>query len=164
MTLEQQILGQVPDLQSRGQDEITWLPGLLEAFPPEATRKHLSYPQVGVLGLQPIIIREDMSQWALLGCFHHGATLPCVTDQEIELPLIYDQPPCQPFSVSHAALGKFSDIEQASSLPSGNQTSFCLPKEIIASLSSASQIPQGTPRAASGPNRHLQNAFKTRQG
>ena len=35
-----------------------------------------------------------------------GATLPCVTDQEIELPLVYDQSPCQPFSVSHAALGK----------------------------------------------------------
>ena len=43
MTLEQQLLGPVPDLQSRGQDEITWLPGLHEAFPPEATRKHLSY-------------------------------------------------------------------------------------------------------------------------
>ena len=40
MTLEQQLLGPVPDLQSRGQDEITWLH---EAFPPEATRKHLSY-------------------------------------------------------------------------------------------------------------------------
>ena len=36
MTLEQQLLGPVPDLQSRGQDEITWLPR-------EATRKHLSY-------------------------------------------------------------------------------------------------------------------------
>ena len=43
MTLEQQLLGPVPDLQSRGQDEITWLPDLHEAFPPEATRKHLSY-------------------------------------------------------------------------------------------------------------------------
>ena len=43
MALEQQLLGPVPDLQSRGQDEITWLPGLHEAFPPEATRKRLSY-------------------------------------------------------------------------------------------------------------------------
>ena len=43
MTLEKQLLGPVPDLQSRGQDEITWLPGLHEAFPPEATRKHFSY-------------------------------------------------------------------------------------------------------------------------
>ena len=43
MTLEQQLLGPVPELQSRGQDEITWLPDLHEAFPTEATRKHLSY-------------------------------------------------------------------------------------------------------------------------
>ena len=43
MALEQQLLGPVPDLQSRGQDEITWLPGLHEAFPPETTRKRLSY-------------------------------------------------------------------------------------------------------------------------
>ena len=64
---------------------------------------------MGVLGLGPIIIREDMSQGALLGCSHQGATLPCVTDQKIELTLVYDQPPCQPFSVSHAALGKFAD-------------------------------------------------------
>ena len=63
-------------------------------------------PQVGVLGLGPIIVREDMSQGARLGCSHQDATLPCVTDQEIELLLIYNQPPCQPFSVSHAALGK----------------------------------------------------------
>ena len=43
MALEQQLLGPVTDLQSRGQDEITWLPGLHEAFPPEATRMRLSY-------------------------------------------------------------------------------------------------------------------------
>ena len=66
-------------------------------------------PQVGVLGLGLIIIPEDMSQGALLWCSHQGATLACVTDQEIDLPLVYDQPPCQPFSVSHAALGKFAD-------------------------------------------------------
>ena len=46
----------------------------------------LACPQVGVLGLGPIIVREDMSQRALLGCSHQGATLPCVTDQETELP------------------------------------------------------------------------------
>ena len=66
-------------------------------------------PQVGVLGLGPILIREDMSQGGILGCSHQGATLPCVTDEEIELPLVYDQPPCQPFSGSHAALGEFSN-------------------------------------------------------
>ena len=43
MTFEQQRLGPVPDRQSRGQDDITWLPGLHEVFPPEVTRKHLSY-------------------------------------------------------------------------------------------------------------------------
>ena len=43
MALEQQLLGPVPDLQSRGQDEITWLPGLHEAFPHKTTRKRLSY-------------------------------------------------------------------------------------------------------------------------
>ena len=43
MTLEQQLLGPVPDLQSRAQDKITWLPGFHKAFPPEATRKHISY-------------------------------------------------------------------------------------------------------------------------
>ena len=42
--------------------------------------------QVGVLVLGPIIIREDMSRGALLGCSHQGVSLPCVTDQEIELP------------------------------------------------------------------------------
>ena len=41
MTLEQQLPGPIPDLSSRGQDEITWLPGLHEALPPEAIRKHL---------------------------------------------------------------------------------------------------------------------------
>ena len=43
MALEPQLLDPVPDLQSRGQDEMTWLPGLHEAFPPETTRKRLSY-------------------------------------------------------------------------------------------------------------------------
>ena len=56
MALEQQLPGPVTDLQSRGQDAITWLPARVppppspsppthttEAFPPEATRKRLSY-------------------------------------------------------------------------------------------------------------------------
>ena len=43
MVLEQQLLGPFPDPQSRGQNEITWLPGLHEAFPPEATRTRISY-------------------------------------------------------------------------------------------------------------------------
>ena len=92
-------------------------------------------PQVGVLGFGPIIIREDMSRghfwgaptkvplcrvsrtrkssspWSmtsLLASLFPSAALPCVN-----LPI----------------------TEQASSLPSGNQTSVCLPKETIASLS-----------------------------
>ena len=91
-------------------------------------------PQVGVLGLGPIIIIEDMPQGALLGCSHQGATLPCVTDQEIELPLVYHQPPCQSFSVSLAALGKFADNRAGLVSIMGNQTSVCLPKETISSL------------------------------
>ena len=43
MALEQQPLGLVANLLPRGQDEITWLPGLHEALPPEATRKRLLY-------------------------------------------------------------------------------------------------------------------------
>ena len=70
-------------------DEILNLIGSVsEGFP------SYSCPQVGVLGLGPSIIREDMSQGAHLGCSHQGATLPFVTDHEIELPLVYDQPPC----------------------------------------------------------------------
>ena len=66
-------------------------------------------PQMGVLGLGPIIIREDVPQGGTFGVLPSGCTLPCVMDQKIELSLVYDQPPCQPFSVSRAALGKFAD-------------------------------------------------------
>ena len=66
-------------------------------------------PEIGVLVLGPIIIREDVPQGALLGYSHQGATLLCVTDQKTKLSLVSDQPPCQPFPVSRAALGKFAD-------------------------------------------------------
>ena len=46
----------------------------------------LACPQVGVLGLGPIIVSEDMPQEALLRCSHQGATLPCVPDQENRAP------------------------------------------------------------------------------
>ena len=53
MALEQQPLGPVANLLPRGQDEITWLPGLQEASPPEATRKRLSYLlALGLIWLQ----------------------------------------------------------------------------------------------------------------
>ena len=86
-----------------------------------------AYLQVGVLGLVPIIIREDMPQGALLGCSHQGAALPRATDQEIELPLVDDQPPCQPFSVSHAALGKFADNDWVTRLQSVSRMRQSLP-------------------------------------
>ena len=43
MALEQQPLGPVANLLPRGQDEITWLPSLHKAFPPETTGKLLSH-------------------------------------------------------------------------------------------------------------------------
>ena len=65
MTLEQQFLGPVPDFQSRGQDEITWLPGLHEAFPPGATRKHLSYLlTLNLIGLQADSLFEGLEKGA----------------------------------------------------------------------------------------------------
>ena len=55
MALEQQPLGPVANLLPRGQDEITWLPSLHEAFPPEATRKHLSH----LSALDPVGLKAD---------------------------------------------------------------------------------------------------------
>ena len=55
MVLEQQPLGPVANLLPRGQDEITWLPGLHEAFPPEATRKRLSH----LSALDPVGLKAD---------------------------------------------------------------------------------------------------------
>ena len=49
MELEQQPLDPVANLLSRGQDQITRLPDIHEAFPPEATRKRLSH--LSALGL-----------------------------------------------------------------------------------------------------------------
>ena len=56
MVLEQQPLDPVANLLPRGQDEITWLPGLHEAFPPEATRKRLSHLQA----LDPVGLKADL--------------------------------------------------------------------------------------------------------
>ena len=55
MALEQQPLGPVANLLPRGQDEITWLPGLHEAFPSEATKKHLSH----LSALDPVGLKMD---------------------------------------------------------------------------------------------------------
>ena len=64
MALEQQPLGPVANLLPRGQDEITWLPGLHEALPPEATRKRLSY----LSALDPVGLKAD----SLLEGFEKG--------------------------------------------------------------------------------------------
>ena len=71
------------------------------------------------------MIRKDLPQGHFL-----GVALLCVTDQEIELPLIYDHPLCQPFSVSHAALGKFADNRAGLVSAIG----YSVPQETIASL------------------------------
>ena len=55
MALEQQPLGPVANLLPRDQDEITWLPGLHEAFPPEATRKRLLH----ISALDPVGLKAD---------------------------------------------------------------------------------------------------------
>ena len=47
----------------RGQDEITWLPGLHEAFPPEATRKRLSHlSALGLVWLQTDSLLEGLEK------------------------------------------------------------------------------------------------------
>ena len=55
MALEQQPLGPVANLLPRGQDVITWLPGLHEAFPPEATGTRLSH----LSALDPVGLKAD---------------------------------------------------------------------------------------------------------
>ena len=108
-------------------------------------------PQVGVLGLGPIIIIEDMPQGALLGCSHQGATLPCITDQEIELPWSMTSLVFSLFPSATLPWVNLPITEQASSLSSGNQTSVCLPKETIASLTLTDfSKPDSTRNAKSG--------------
>ena len=68
-----------------------------------------AFPQLGLLGLGPIIIREDMSQGDTFGVHPPVCHLAVCHGPGNRAPLVYDQPPCQPFSVSHAALGKFAD-------------------------------------------------------
>ena len=68
MALEQQPLGPVANLLPRGQDEITWLPGLHEALPPEATRKRLSHsPTPYSVWLEANILFEGL-EGGVFGC------------------------------------------------------------------------------------------------
>ena len=91
-------------------------------------------PQVGVLGLGPIIIIEDMPR----GHFWGAPT---------RVPLCRvsrTRKSSSPWSITSLLVSLFPSAtlpwinlpitEQASSLLSGNQTSVCLPKETIASL------------------------------
>ena len=66
-------------------------------------------PQVGVLGLGPVLICEDPAKSASAWRLDQSATLPCVTDQEVKLTLINFQSSVQFFSVSLTALRKFTN-------------------------------------------------------
>ena len=129
-------------------------------------RQH-ACPHAGVLWLGPIIIRQDMSQ----GHFWVAPTrVPlCRVSRTRKL--------SSPWSMTSLLVNLYPSAtlpwvnlpitEHVSSLTSGNQTSVCLPKETIASLTlrvfSKQDCTRNTKRA-SGPNRHLQNAFQARQG
>ena len=66
MALEQQLLGPVTDLQSRGQDEISWLPGLHEA-----TKKCLLYLlALDLAGLQAEPLFEVLEKGVLCPVIH----------------------------------------------------------------------------------------------
>ena len=91
-------------------------------------------PQVGVLGLGPIIVCEDVTQRAPLGGTNQSAALAGVAHKEVEFPLVCHQPPSQPFSVSLLPWVNLPMTEQAWSLLLGNQSSVCFSKEMIASL------------------------------
>ena len=91
-------------------------------------------PQVGALGLGPIIIRKDMSQGDFWGA---PTRMPlCRVSRTKKL--------SSPWSMTSLLFSLFPSAtlpwvnlpvtEQALSLPSGNQTSVCLPKKTIASL------------------------------
>ena len=69
-----------------------------------------------------------------LGCTHQCAIWPCVTDREIELPWSMTSLLVSLFPSATLPWVNLPITEQASSLPTGNQTSVCLSKETIASL------------------------------
>ena len=108
-------------------------------------------PQVGVLGLGPIIIREDISQGALLGMLLpgcHFAVCWCMTSLLVSL-----------FPSAKLPWVNLPITEQALSLPSGNQTSVCLPKKTIASLTlRVFSKPDSTRNTKSGVGAQLASA------
>ncbi|MEW8686005.1 MAG: hypothetical protein AB2556_09370 [Candidatus Thiodiazotropha sp.] len=71
MALKQQLLSPVTNLQSRDQDEIAWLPGLYEALPPEAARKHLlRFSALDLVGLQADSLLESFEGRILRSVVH----------------------------------------------------------------------------------------------
>ena len=66
-------------------------------------------PQVGELGLGTIVASEDLTQLALHWRSDQSAREAGVPDKVVELAAVGHQPPCEPFSISLAALGEFAD-------------------------------------------------------
>ena len=66
-------------------------------------------PQVGVLGLGPIIIREDMSQGAFLGAPTRVPLCRVSRTRKSSSPWTMTSLLVSLFAVSHAALGEFAD-------------------------------------------------------
>ena len=66
-------------------------------------------PQVGELGLGPIIVCEDVTQRAPLVGTNQSTALVGVPDKVVKFPLVCHQPPSQPSSISLAALREFAD-------------------------------------------------------
>ena len=91
-------------------------------------------PQVGVLGLRPIMISDHMSQGGTFGVLPPGCHFAVCHGPEIERPWSMTSLLVRLFPSATLPWVNLSITEQASSQPSGNQTSVCLPKEIIASL------------------------------
>ena len=66
-------------------------------------------PKVSVLGLGAVVICEDVTKRTSFRGADEGPALAGVTQEEVDFPGVTDQHPCQPVSVSLAALGKLAD-------------------------------------------------------
>ena len=97
-------------------DTVRCNPDGLVLFEPRKNRDEIDMevtehacPKVSVLGLGAVVIREDVTKRTSFRGADEGPTLAGVTHEEVEFPGVTDQPPCQQFSVSLAALGKLAD-------------------------------------------------------
>ena len=91
-------------------------------------------PQVGVLGLGPIIIIEDMPQGHFWGAPTRVPFCRVSRTRKSSSPWSMTSLLVSLFPSATLPWVNLPITEQASSLSSGNQTSVCLPKETIASL------------------------------